>query len=351
MGPPDEGLSGNPDDGGGGNPGNPGGGGNPEHPLNNPEDQLTEKLIRREPEIFDGDRAKVEGFMTEWNVYRALNDRTRVMATPLERTMLFLTFIRGPNVGNWVNDQIRVVSRHLTSGGHKTDEFIWDTVIHDFATFFQDIMSAERAEATLNQLKMQGGKLDFYSAEFKRLARLAEYNLDKRLVGRKYFEGLPKGLQRAIVKDENMNLLTTVADYEDAAIRYHRKFLQYQTFFERPYKNPKKLTQQQWQQHFAKDNNAMDTTPGHIRARAALSEDKMAQLCREGKCFKCRHQGHIGHNCPNQNSQIHATDTNKDSAASPNTTNTSTASSGTSNTTAPLHSIKKINAQELVEPV
>jgi hypothetical protein len=51
--------------------------------------------------------------MTEWNVYRALNDRTRVMATALERTMLFLTFIRGPNVGNWVNDQIRPsVSRH-----------------------------------------------------------------------------------------------------------------------------------------------------------------------------------------------------------------------------------------------
>jgi hypothetical protein len=40
-------------------------------------------------------------------------------------------------------------------------------------------MSAERAEVTLNQLKMQGGKLDFYSAEFKWLARLAEYNLDE----------------------------------------------------------------------------------------------------------------------------------------------------------------------------
>jgi hypothetical protein len=75
-----------------------------------------------------------------------------------------------------------------------------------------------------------------------------------------------------------MNLITTVADYEDTAIRYHRKFLQYQTFFERPLKNPKKPTQQQWQQCFAKDNNAMDTTPGHIRARAALSEDEMAQL-------------------------------------------------------------------------
>jgi hypothetical protein len=170
-------------------------------------------------------------------------------------------------------------------------------------------------------------------------------------VGRKYFEGLPEGLRRAIVKDENMNLLTTVADYEDTAIRYHCKFLQYQTFFERPLKNPKKLTQQQWQQRFAKDNNAMDTTPGCIHARAALLEDEMAQLCREGKCFKCKHQGHIGCNCPNQNSQICTTDTNKASATSQNATNTSTASSGASNTTAPSHSIKKINAQELVELV
>jgi hypothetical protein len=347
LGPPGGGPDENPDAGGGGDPGNPGGGGDPGQPPNNPEDRLTDKLIGREPEIFDGDRTKVEGFMTEWNVYRALNDRTRVMATPLERTMLFLTFICGPNVGNWVNDQIRVVSRHLSSGGRKTDEFIWDTVIHDFATLFQDIMSAERAEAALNQLKMQGGKLDFYTAEYKRLARLADYNLDERLVGKKYFEGLPEGLRRAIVKDENMNLLTTVADYEDAAIRYHRKFLQYQAFFERPSKNPKKPTQQQWQQRFAKDNNAMDTTPGHIRARAALSDDEVAQLRKEGKCFKCRRQGHIGRNCPNQNSQIRATDTNKTSDTSQNATNTSTASSGVPNEP----SIRKINAQELVELV
>jgi hypothetical protein len=95
----------------------------------------------------------------------------------------------------------------------------------------------------------------------------------------------------------------------------------------------------------------MDTTPRCIRARAALSEDEMAQLHREGKCFKCRRQGHIGCNCPNQNSQIRATDTNKTGAISQNATNTSTDSSGTSNTITPLHSIKKINAQELVKLV
>jgi hypothetical protein len=210
--PPDP--AGDPDAGGGGNPADAGGGGNP------PDGRLSDKLIGREPEIYDGERAKVENFLTEWNVYRALNDQTRIMATPLERTMLFLTFIRGPKVGNWVNDQVKTVGKYIRGGGHKTDEFIWDTVIDEFANTYQDIMSHERAENELNHLRMEGGNLDIYSAEFKRLARLAEYNLEERLVGRKYFDGLPEGLRRAIVKDENMGLLVSVADYEDAAIRY-----------------------------------------------------------------------------------------------------------------------------------
>jgi hypothetical protein len=74
------------------------------------------------------------------------------MATPLEHTMLFLTFIRGPKVGNWVNDQVKVVGRYIRQGGRKTNEFIWDTVIDEFANTFQDIMSHERAENKLNHL-------------------------------------------------------------------------------------------------------------------------------------------------------------------------------------------------------
>jgi hypothetical protein len=110
-GPPDDedppNPTGDPGAGGGGDPANIGGRGNP------PDGRLSNKLIGREPEIYDGDRAKVENFLTKWNVYRALNDQTRVMATPLERTMLFLTFIRGPKVGNWVNNQVKVVSKHI----------------------------------------------------------------------------------------------------------------------------------------------------------------------------------------------------------------------------------------------
>jgi hypothetical protein len=220
----------------------------------------------------------------------------------------------------------------------------------EFATTFQDIMSHERAENELNHLRMEGGNLDIYLAEFKCLARLADYNLDERLVGRKYFDGLPEGLRRAIVKDENMGLLISVADYEDTAIRYHRKFLQVQAFFNKSGKS-KKPTCQQWQQRFAKDPNAMDLTPGCTRARAALTDDEINKLHQEGKCFKCKRQGHIGRNCPNQNSQICTTNvSNGGPQTHPNpATNTSTASSGTS---IPLTSIRKaITAQELVDLV
>jgi hypothetical protein len=98
----------------------------------------------------------------------------------------------------------------------------------------------------------------------------------------------------------------------------------------------------------------MDLTPGCTRARAALTDNKMAKLCQEGKCFKCKHQGHIGHNCPNQNSQVCATNTSTASSGAPQTypisaTNTSTASSGTSIT--PTSIRKAITAQELVDLV
>jgi hypothetical protein len=146
-----------------------------------------------------------------------------------------------------------------------------------------------------------------------------------------------------------MGLLISVADYEDAAIRYHRKFLQVQAFFNKSGKS-RKPTKQQWQQCFVKDPNAMDLTPGRTRARAALTDDELTKLRQEGKCFKCRRQGHIGRNCPNQNSQVRATNTSgvPQTPIIP-TTNTSTASSGTS---VPLTSIRKaITAQELVDLV
>jgi hypothetical protein len=98
----------------------------------------------------------------------------------------------------------------------------------------------------------------------------------------------------------------------------------------------------------------MDLTPGRTRARAALTDDELSRLRQEGKCFKCKRQGHIGRNCPNQNSQVRATNTSNASSGAPQTptslaTNASNTSSGAA---APPTSIRKaITAQELVDLV
>jgi hypothetical protein len=53
---------------------------------------------------------------------------------------------------------------------------------------------------------------------------------------------LPEGLHRDIVKDENMGLLISVADYEDTTIRFHCKFIQVQALFDKSLKGNKKPT-------------------------------------------------------------------------------------------------------------
>ena len=91
------------------------------------------------------------------------------MRSPFERTFLFLGYIRGPLVDKWVDDQIQDVYRYIQGNvdpNTNRHEHIWDHMINDFAQTYQDIMSAERADAELNTLKMEKGELDKYTSRF-----------------------------------------------------------------------------------------------------------------------------------------------------------------------------------------
>ena len=98
-------------------------------------------MIGKEPEIFTGDRDKVEEFMTSWSVYQGINKQTRVMNNPMSRTMLFFGYLRGPKMHLWIKKISAQLDRHIRTGGRDTDEWIWDTMINDFAQNFQDVMS------------------------------------------------------------------------------------------------------------------------------------------------------------------------------------------------------------------
>ena len=131
---------------------------------------------------------------------------------------------------------------------------------------------------------------------------MGEYNIDKQIVCQHFFQGLPKGLQGSMVNFEALVQFTHFSDWVEGAIWQHKKYQRWQNVFggqkklsQKPF--GQKPTRQQWQQKFAKDPNAMDLTPGCTHSRAALTKEEQVTLWKEGRCFNCKKQGHIGCNC------------------------------------------------------
>src|ERR1700677_4621331 len=107
SGGPPGGIGGGPPGGGGGGP--PGGGGGRGSPGANlaPLPGLgaqrgSDKLIGNPPSIFNGDKSKSEEFSTQWQLYEGVNTTNNQMRIPFQRSMLFLTYLQGPLVNEWV---------------------------------------------------------------------------------------------------------------------------------------------------------------------------------------------------------------------------------------------------------
>ena len=52
-----------------------------------------------------------------------------------------------------------------------------------------------------------------------------------------------------------------------------------------------------WKRPGNRDPDAMDTTLGRTRARK-IDVDERMELMKAGKCFTCKKQGHLSHDCP-----------------------------------------------------
>ena len=100
-----------------------------------PDDQSNStKLSGKEPVIFNGDCSKEEAFLLEWAIYMMLNGDQDIMKQPFSWTMLFLTFVKGPNIQEWVGMQVVWLGRWLQAGARKTEEHLYNTVMDSFNT-------------------------------------------------------------------------------------------------------------------------------------------------------------------------------------------------------------------------
>ena len=115
-----------------------------------------------------------------------INDEHVNIQNPFKRVVTALHFIRGPNVNDWVEEQLTDLTRKVTAAVNliaRNSEVLWDKFEQAFCTAFTDTTKEQLAHAKLFKLKMRPGELDDYIATFKHLAKQAGYNLnDKGIV-------------------------------------------------------------------------------------------------------------------------------------------------------------------------
>ena len=111
--------------------------------------------------------------MQQWKLYRTINDEHVNIQSPFKRVVTALHFIRGPNVNDWVEEQLTGLTNKVTHATHPIDrgnEVLWNDFEQAFRAAFTDTTKKQSAHAKLQALKMRIGGLDNYTATFEHLA-------------------------------------------------------------------------------------------------------------------------------------------------------------------------------------
>jgi hypothetical protein len=269
---------------GGGPPGGPFGppGGGPPMPI--PPAPVVggggrnDKLVGNTPLIFKGERSKAEEFITQWQLYEGVNITNDLMRNAYQRAMLFLTYIQGPIVNEWVkgvNAWLR--GQIINQRWAPTDERLWVEVFDSFNRQFANVMEQEDAQAALAKgLQLEKGDLDKLITEFEQLVRHAGYDINQDLVLRIFTSALPNTMYEYILR--NLRQPATYEQWRSAAIDQQRVYVHMRNRADR-FKTKKLPPITTWRPFGNQwrtppgNPNAMDTSPGRTRARVAEAED------------------------------------------------------------------------------
>jgi hypothetical protein len=202
------------------------------------------------------------------------------------------------------------------------------------------------------KLQMQGFDIDTYIATFDRLAIAAGWDLIAEGTIARFRDGLHKLIHsKALDRD---NLPTTMDQWKAAARtevtrakeKHNAGLIPGRNRFFRPQNNYQNTPHRPAQQSGNSGIVPMDVDAAKVSNFKKLTPEERTQLAKEGRCFRCRLQGHMARECPKNNYTARSSDSTQTPPSSTTNTTTPTTTTVTKNKTPTLTRAQQIRALE-----
>jgi hypothetical protein len=309
------------------------------------------------PTVFDGTRSRADEFWAQFRRYKLVNRNHDSMTKPFDRVLTALTYVRGPMINDWVNAQEQALTDRtdVTKPGwvRETSEDLWTEFETAFNDAWTDTSKKQNAYDQLMKLTMNGWDVDTYVATFDRLALAAGWALNAEGTIVRFREGLNKMVHSKCLDRDRIprtmdewkaGARTEVArakeKYNAGLTNSQRRFNQKPRDFGTA--SPGQ-TQQRNQTHSSNSGivpmevDAATITP--TTSFKKLTPEERALLAKEGRCFRCRLQGHMARDCPkNTNPRVR---TNNAATTAPTTTTTPASTTTTPPTITPTTTLSR----------
>ena len=280
--------------------------------------------------------------MGQFRQFKMVNRLHEAMKVPYDRVLTALTYIQGPLINDWVDQQEKKLESRVdtskTNWVLETNEILWTEFEAAFLAAWTDISKKQNAYNQLMRLTMNGWDVDTYIATFDCLTLAAGWDQSSEGTIAKFREGLSKGVHsKALDRD---HIPRTINKWKAAAwTEVARAKEKYNTGLTgNQHRNPPKpgtysnVPTSSCAQQGSNNNGVVpmevDNATGQTNFKKLTPEERI-QLVKEGCCFRCRLQGHMARNCPkntnrNTNSNARETTTETKDSDPPPTTSTST---------------------------
>jgi len=179
------------------------------------------------PFIFNGNRQLSKKFLLTFQLWRMINKNNDTMKWPYSHVIAALSYMDGPKVDSWKEEQTIRLDNEVGSGTLETDESLWDDWMEAFLVAFTNTNRKAEAYKELCELKQQESLNNFF-ADFKRLVKDADIKLDDHSTIEILKNNLKGALVQAIIRSPNYDLtsnnLWKFKEWEKEARNQHIKW-------------------------------------------------------------------------------------------------------------------------------